>query len=391
MSVASLSISRQTRRTSEGSLKATGLMDNPRPNTVTPADLLQWRESSNLDITPKFQRRSVWSNEQRSYLIDTLLQGMPVPPIYFRNIFKAKARTQIHQVIDGQQRIRAVLDFIDDEYRISKKLVDAPYKQKKFSDLTRTQQTAILTFAFTYYAFEEISDEEVHNVFRRMNTYSTPLNRQELRHGQFFGPFCRACEGLAEEYYQFWRANRIFTEKRIARMAEVQFTSSLLICQIAGMQDLNRSITEFYDKYDDSFPNRRTHETRFRTTVTQITSVFGDSLKESQFKASAFFYTLYGVVFHRLFRMPNVKLRTPCRHLSSNEQESLRNAAGKLSEIIAIARQQQSVQTTGNKDGMASGSYPSRFQDFVAACLSQTDNIKPRSTRFETLYREAFG
>jgi hypothetical protein len=385
MSVAIVPITRPTKRAYEGSLKVTGLMDKPHPGMVTPGELLQWREGQNLDITPKFQRRSVWSVEQRSYLIDTILQKMPVPPLYIRNFYKSKSKKVVHQIIDGQQRLRAVLEFIDDEYRISKKL-SVPYSHKRFSDLSRVQQRAILTFPFSYQAFEAISDEEVYDVFRRMNTYSTPLNPQELRHGRFFGPFCQACEKLAREHYQFWRSNKIFTNKRIARMAEVQLTSSLLICQIDGMQDLNRSITDFYDKYDDKFSERRQNENRFRDVIESISTLYGDDLRESQFRKPVFFHTLFCVLYHRMFGLPKTKLRTPRRHLSTNESESLRNAADKLSEVISIAREQQQV----DKDAGIRVN-PLRYRDFIAACLSQTDNIKPRTTRFETLYKEAFG
>jgi hypothetical protein len=246
-----------------------------------------------------------------------------------------------------------------------------------------------MKFAFTYQAFEAISDEEVYAVFRRMNSYSTPLNPQELRNGRYFGPFRQSCDLLAREHYKFWKANRIFTEKRIARMSEVQLTSALLVCQVAGMQDLNRSINDFYNKYDETFPSRNQHEKRFRATIEQITSAIGETLPYTHFRSPAFFYTLFGVVFHRLFRMPGAEPETPERSLREEERESLRNAVVKLSEFIEIARDQNRVRTKAERND--STTYPAKYQRFIAASLSQTDNIKPRTTRFTTLYREAFG
>src|SRR5437762_1625434 len=67
-------------------------------------------ESETLDLTPQFQRRPVWTDEQSSYLIDTILSGLPIPEIYIRSSSTPKGKAR-YEVIDGQQRIRAVLEF----------------------------------------------------------------------------------------------------------------------------------------------------------------------------------------------------------------------------------------------------------------------------------------
>ena len=54
-------------------------MLRPERSTYTAIDFIDWRNADGLEVTPKFQRRSVWSQAARSYLIDTLLLGMPVP------------------------------------------------------------------------------------------------------------------------------------------------------------------------------------------------------------------------------------------------------------------------------------------------------------------------
>jgi len=367
-------------------------MDNPRPATCTPAELLQWQVSRNLEMTPKFQRKAVWTAQQRSYLIDTILQGMPVPPIYLRNIYDPEKKRLVRQVIDGQQRLKAVLDFVEEEYAISKSL-PAEYAGKRFGALTKKQQTAIMNFTFTYQAFDAISDAEVYEVFRRMNTYSSPLTRQELRHGRWFGYFSQSCENLAKDHLEFWRKNNILSETTIVRMGEVQFTSSLLIAQIDGMQNKNDAIDRFYEEYDEHFPSKSQHEKRFRTVIDQITEILGDRLIETQFRRPPFFYTLFCAVYHRLYQLPKVALRTPKRALKATERDSLSDAVLKLSGVIHIARErikQKVARETAGGKSVDRPRYPSRFNGFVAACLSGTDNKQPRETRLHTLYTEAF-
>src|SRR5262245_28141625 len=100
--------------------------------TYTPTDFELWRSSDMLVISPKFQRRSVWRLPARSYFIDTLLRGMTVPPIYLRLIQHPEKKKPVREVVDGQQRIRTVLEFIaPDGYRLSKTL-KAPWAGKKF-------------------------------------------------------------------------------------------------------------------------------------------------------------------------------------------------------------------------------------------------------------------
>src|SRR5712691_7928244 len=100
-----------------------------------------------FEITPKFQRRPVWRTPARSYFIDTMLRGMTVPPLYFR-LTQNKSNTKtVREVVDGQQRVRSVMEFMADGYRLSTNL-KAPWKGKKFSQLSEEQQTQIRQFSF---------------------------------------------------------------------------------------------------------------------------------------------------------------------------------------------------------------------------------------------------
>jgi uncharacterized protein with ParB-like and HNH nuclease domain len=364
-------------------------MDIPRPVTYTLADLLQWRDSESLEISPKFQRRPVWTPKQRSYFIDTILQEMPSPPIYLRNIYRKKK--VIHEVIDGQQRLRAVLDFHDGKYAISSNL-KASYKGKRYGKLTEDEQMLILKYKFNCETFEAITNEEVYQIFRRMNTYSSPLTKQELRHGNFFGYFSQTADELAIEHNKFWEVNRIFSSRRIARMAEVQLTAELLISQIDGLQDKTKSIDDFYEKLDDSFPAREQHKKHFKATIDTISEAIGDALRDSQFSRPALFYTLFGVVYHRLAGMPKAPFKTPKRPLTEPEIDKLAGAVGYLSDVAAAARIEQRVKVNPKPEDKSEPriAIPNRLRQFANACLSQTDNIAPRQVRFEALYERAF-
>src|SRR2546423_15541337 len=83
-------------------------------------DFEEWHEKGELVLQPKFQRRDVWSDKARSYLIDTIIRGKPIPKIYMRQDTNPKTRRNNREIVDGQQRVATVLRFLKDGVKISK-------------------------------------------------------------------------------------------------------------------------------------------------------------------------------------------------------------------------------------------------------------------------------
>jgi len=241
----------------------------------TPTDFELWQANGMLDITPKFQRRPVWRTPARSYFLDTMLRGMTVPPLYLRLTQNETKTKPIRQVVDGQQRMRSVLDFINDDFKLSKTL-NAAWAGKRFSELSPDEKARIKGFKFSSEIFGGISDEQVLEVFCRLNMNGVPLNKQELRNGKYFGFFKQTAYTLAFEYLQFWRKNRIFTELSLARMLEVELTSELLIAGNSGMQDKKTSLDSFYQDLEEKYPDQERDSKRFKETVAAISAGFAD-------------------------------------------------------------------------------------------------------------------
>ena len=69
---------------------------------------------SKIDPKPQYQRGSVWTEVQRQLLIDSILRGYDIPKLYLREL--ANHSTYEFEVVDGQQRLRAIWDFMDNQY-----------------------------------------------------------------------------------------------------------------------------------------------------------------------------------------------------------------------------------------------------------------------------------
>lgn len=134
-------------------------------------------EKERIELAPDFQRRQVWSNKQRSELIESILLGIPIPVIYlFENQFG------IWQVLDGQQRLSAIIDFMDGRYRLSHLSILKEISDCGYYDLSSKLQGKIDDFILRFYVIQPPTSENVkYEIMRRVNKGGTTLNNQEMR------------------------------------------------------------------------------------------------------------------------------------------------------------------------------------------------------------------
>lgn len=365
----------------------------PTPTNYVALDLLAWHEQGTLILSPKFQRRLVWQPAAKSYFIDTLLRGFPVPPIHIR-LANQPNRGAVREVVDGQQRMRTLFDFIAGKFRLSRQ-PDAPWAGQTYAQLAPKYRDALQMYKFHVYQYQNVSDQTILEIFARINTYSVVLNKQELRNGKYFGYFKSLVYQLGLDYLTFWRTAAIFTERSIARMQEAELTSELLILQLDGIQDKKTSIDEFYSHLDiewsrepDPWRTRRgprpaqwlSHdetERRFRVTLDAVNDTVGDILASSEFSRTPLFYTLYAAVYHRLFGIPGVTLPSPRAPLHADDALRLREAVELLSTLLADS-------SRADDERM-----PQMFRNFLIASARQTDNVGPRLRRLDVLWEIA--
>ncbi|MFK7865985.1 MAG: DUF262 domain-containing protein, partial [Alphaproteobacteria bacterium] len=98
---------------------------NPKPDYRTfPSDILikdffEYKEM--YIIRPPYQRKAVWNAEKKQALMESLFRGYYVPKLVVREVRLSESQT-VKEIIDGQQRIKAVQDFFDNNYKLPKSL-----------------------------------------------------------------------------------------------------------------------------------------------------------------------------------------------------------------------------------------------------------------------------
>src|SRR6266478_6949577 len=88
-------------------------MNNIQKTVFKVSDFLSWQRAGSLILSPAFQRRPVWPNGAKSFLIDTVIRGIPMPIIFLRQRTNPKTLEPLREVVDGQQRLRTVISFVE--------------------------------------------------------------------------------------------------------------------------------------------------------------------------------------------------------------------------------------------------------------------------------------
>lgn len=196
------------------------------------SDIRDWNKNCRLELRPDFQRNEVWSRAAQIMLIDTILKGIPIPKIYIESIIRDGNTYRI--VIDGQQRLTAILKFVNNQLQL-KKPYSGEYENMRFGDLPSEVQNQILRYRIDINEIFNPTDEEIRDLYSRVNKYTVQLNKQELRRADFPGDFIHLAEELSEN--KFFEGTRIFSVKQRRRMLDVEYIEELLTIILKGVQD----------------------------------------------------------------------------------------------------------------------------------------------------------
>lgn len=142
-------------------------------------DLKVMYEKGNLSFDNAVQRSFVWKNTSKdnrmSMLIDSMMRGLPVPPMYCNCIFE-DVKSKIYDFLDGKQRVTTIVKFLKDEFP----LVNIPTFEDEegnvqdfnglvYSQLPEDVQDTIKTYSLTVYYYENMDQEDAEEMFRRLN------------------------------------------------------------------------------------------------------------------------------------------------------------------------------------------------------------------------------
>ncbi|MEZ0610454.1 DUF262 domain-containing protein [Fibrella sp. WM1] len=335
------------------------------PSNYPIADYCRQMQNSEIIVNREYQRSDgVWPKSARSYLIETVLLGYPIPKLSLSIKTDIKTRTTRKEIVDGQQRSTAIYDFYNDKFSISVGSRSI-FAGKKFSQLDEEYQLNFINYKLGVDLFSAASDADIREVFRRMNSYTVPLNPAETRYATHQGVFKWFVSDLTKKYSQSLKDLGVFSEKLLVRMNDSTLFTEITKSLIDGIFSASDvQINKFYTSRDKQFPEKDDCENRIEKIFDYLFSL--NELWNTALMKPYNFYSLTLAITHHL--SPVAKFQT------------LYNLSRPTNfDRDTLIRNLQFLSFIQNED---SNTYPD-YKEFIEACSSGTNRIVQRETRFK--------
>lgn len=254
--------------------------------------------SDELELQPPFQRNPVWHEKQQAYLIDTVLLGYPIPELYVQTVVDSDGDEK-YVVVDGQQRVRACLEFLENGYPLGDE--SGSLAGLRFEDLPEPLRKKIFGYKFVVRELPALADAEIRQIFERLNRNNVALNSQEIRHATYWGEFITSMTKISQ--HEFWVTSGIFTSNDIRRMLDVEFVSEVAVATLYGLQNKKQSLDRFYKNFEAEFPDRKAVEKAFRVVLGELSQLL-EWPTDTRWAKKTDFYTLFVVFARHQAEMP---------------------------------------------------------------------------------------
>lgn len=276
------------------------MVERFRSQVYTVNDFVGWHDRSELLLSPEFQRRGVWNLRAKSYLIDSIVRGMPIPQVFIRQVVHPSARRTVREVVDGQQRLSSIIDFIDGKFSVLP-VHNPEISRTKYSDLPEHIQEGILNYPLAVNVLIGSDDADVLEIFSRINAYSITLNRQEKLNAEYSGAFKQAMHRLARKHLAYWRSHRILSPTQITRMVDVDLTADLVATMMTELRQGSGHIKDHFKEYDDEFPLENVVGVQFNHILSLIENMVGVPIEGTEFRRTPLFYPLFTAAYDVVF------------------------------------------------------------------------------------------
>ena len=191
--------------------------------------------AGNFRVNRQYQRKLVWSTDEKRRLIDSLLRGYPIPLILLAT--KSENGNKTFEILDGLQRLNAVFSFIENAFDWEGRFFDVEQlaRAKQMSEQGRfvaeTDQdrlleerscATLLEYTFAVTEFPATDTDAVNDVFGRINAYGRQLSAQERRQAGVVSPFASCVREIASEV----RGDASASSLDLAEMPEISIDIS---------------------------------------------------------------------------------------------------------------------------------------------------------------------
>lgn len=210
-------------------------------------ELIQAVREGKLLLRTEFQRRLVWSREDKNLFLDTILRNYPFPEIYLADgdvDLETGQGTQL--LVDGLQRVSTIIQYF--EAHPDLKLTTAP----PYRDLGEDEKKAFLQYDVTVRDLGSVTREEIIEAFRRLNATKFSLLDIEVNNAVYGGALKKYADRVAANV--FFEKHSVFSALDLKRMGDLRYALTIIITVIAGYFNRDDAFADLLERYNDEFP-----------------------------------------------------------------------------------------------------------------------------------------
>jgi hypothetical protein len=273
------------------------------------AEIVDWFKNKSLVVNSDYQRAGgLWPTSAKSYFIDTILKDFPFPKVYFHERVDKETKKPRREIVDGQQRITTIVDFVSGKFALGANSGAA--KGLSFSQLSEEQQESFYSYTVAVDVIRNAEKSEILQMFRRMNAFTLPLNAPEKRHSQFFGEFKDWINTLLDENGRILIDWKIYTSRQVVRMADAEFMADVALAIQDGITSTSpQKLNALYKEFDVEFPHRAEWDGYI---VSAIDAVLSDlaGLRNTYMTKAHIFHSLLCALMHKRYGLPGMEQAT---------------------------------------------------------------------------------
>jgi hypothetical protein len=257
-----------------------------------------------LIIDDKYQRKSIWGIKDNVALIETILLDLIIPELFFwkceTNPDTGDSTTHI---VDGQQRIKAIVDFCENGYELQEKYLHEEesknkWGNKKFTDLSEEEKKKFWNYHLTIIDInQDLKRKDIIKMFKRLNLTDYNLNDQEKRNTNS-GMFATLVNELTNQ--EFWTTYKLFNVTDVKRMKDREFCATILLLCKRGIIDQSKQepLNQAYKDYDQEYKDAGKDKEMVLKAIDMINNIIQNDKDMQKFlRKKAQLYSLFSIIF----------------------------------------------------------------------------------------------
>lgn len=214
-------------------------------------DLFNKMDKNELILRPSFQRNLVWNNQHKESFLKTILLGYPFPEVYFADgEMDLETMTVQILVVDGQQRLDTIYKYISDDKDLI--LKDIP----RYRELNDDEKKKFLNYNVVIRDLGKNTDDEIKEIFKRINSVSYALNAIEINNALYDGEYINLAKELLSNCILY--DLNVFSKNDAARMRDLEYLITIIsTIEIGAYFTSISENAQLIQQYDNEYDNAK--------------------------------------------------------------------------------------------------------------------------------------